>query len=49
VEHGNEEMVKILLCFKADPSSKNNKGESVKEIYEKNRNKNTNLVIGQHM
>jgi len=29
VEFGNEEMVKILLCFKADPCSKNNKGESI--------------------
>ena len=49
VEFGNEEMVKILLCFKADPGSKNNKGESISDIYEKTRNKKTNLLIGQHM
>lgn len=42
-------IIKLLLCFKADPESKNNAGQTIYEIYEKAMNKHTNLQIGQYM
>lgn len=42
-------IIKLLLCFKADPKSKNNGGQTIYEIYEKAMNKHTNLQIGQYL
>ena len=49
VMNDNEEMVKILLCFKADPGSEDNKGQSIMNMYFANKGKSTNLKIGAHM
>lgn len=48
VVNDNEEMVRILLCFKADPKIQDNKGLSIMNLYF-NREKKGNLKIGHHL
>ena len=48
VINDNEEMVKLLLCFKADPKIEDNKGISTMNFYYSQEEK-VNLNIGQHM
>ena len=48
VTNDNEEMVRILLCFKADPKIEDNKGISIMNFYYSQEEK-VNLNIGQHM
>ena len=40
------DIIKILLCFRADPLLKNNEGVSIYDLYEKSYKKSTNLFIG---
>ena len=49
VSQSNMAIIKLLLCFKADPESKNNAGHTIYKIYEKAMNKHTNLQIGQYL
>ena len=48
VMNDNEEMVKILLCFKADPNIEDNQGVSSMQLYN-SMGKKCNLKIGAHM
>ena len=48
VLNDNEEMVKILLCFKANPMIEDNKGQNIMSLY-CGREKKGNLKIGSHM
>ena len=48
VTNDNEEMVRILLCFKADPKIEDNKGQSITSLYFSRENQG-NLKIGHHL
>ena len=41
-------MVRILLCFKADPNLEDNRGESSMQLYQ-NIGKKANIKIGAHL
>lgn len=44
------DIIKLLLCFKADPLSVNNEGETLYDLYDKNVIKATNIIIiGSYM
>jgi len=49
VADGNTQLVKILLCYKADPLSENNQGESILALYEKTEGKKHDIMIGQYL
>ena len=49
VTESNLEIVKLLLCYKADPMNKTNEGISILDAYDKSLNKNTNVKIGHYM
>lgn len=49
VMNDNEDMVRILLCFKADPNIEDNKGQSIMNMFLAIKSKKTNLKIGAHM
>ena len=48
VMNDNEDMVKLLLCFKADPNIEDNSGQSSTKLHE-SMGKKCNLKIGAHM
>mmetsp|Transcript_5756 Transcript_5756/g.7771 ORF Transcript_5756/g.7771 Transcript_5756/m.7771 type:complete len:84 (-) Transcript_5756:316-567(-) len=48
VMNDNEDIVKLLLCFKADPSVEDNKGESPHALHEAMGTKR-NMRIAAHM
>lgn len=49
VQNDNEDMVKVLLCFRADPNIEDNKGQSIMNMYFARKGKTTNLKIGAYL
>ena len=49
VESENIQLIKGLLCMKADPESKNNQAKTILEIYESKITRETNLEIGSFL
>ena len=49
VANSNLDIVKLLLCFKADPLITNNQGVSIQDICESQMSSNTDLEISKCM